>query len=65
MCQDYIITKYCPECNTELQVRYDYLKMETTCKYCGLVLHAPPEYGIIYPEIITKFVKKGSPDDSG
>lgn len=55
--QEYMIKKYCPNCYQELVVRYDFLKMETTCKWCGLVLRAPPAFGIVYPEVIIRKIK--------
>lgn len=48
----YRIIILCPNCKSRLRTKYDYLKMETTCKKCGLVLRAPPEYGVIYPSVI-------------
>ncbi|WP_292474223.1 TFIIB-type zinc ribbon-containing protein [Methanosphaera sp.] len=48
----YKIIILCPNCKTRLKTKYDYKKMETTCRKCGLVLKAPPEYGIIYPNVI-------------
>ena len=46
---------FCPECLTPLVIRYDYYKKETTCAMCGLVLRAPPEYGIVYPDVLCVF----------
>ena len=48
----YKIIILCPNCKRILTTKYDYKKMETTCYNCGLVLRAPPEYGIIYPNVI-------------
>ena len=52
--EQFIIQLYCPLCKKSLMTRYDYYKMETSCKNCGLLLRAPPEYGIVYPEVIRK-----------
>ena len=39
--------KVCPECLCN-RFHVDFYKQEITCKRCGLVLEAPPEYGIIH-----------------
>ena len=44
-------------CKELLETRYDYRHMETTCKSCGLVLRAPPTYGIVYPEVIRRKIR--------
>ena len=38
----------CPECHNTVLIN-DLLHDELYCKHCGLVLVAPPCYGLIFP----------------
>lgn len=40
--------KVCPECNNT-KFKTDTTHAETYCSKCGLIITAPPTYGIIYP----------------
>lgn len=42
------LLRICPECMGHT-FRYDPQRKEISCISCGLVILAPPEYAIIYP----------------
>ena len=42
----------CPECNTENPEMWDEVTEELYCYHCGLVLEAPPVYGLVFPGLL-------------
>ena len=51
------IIKLCPECG-EKKFKYDSIHQETYCENCGLIINAPPEFGIIFPGYMLINLKK-------
>lgn len=51
------IIKMCPECHST-KFQKDIRHQETYCSNCGLILIAPPEFGIIFPGYMLINLKK-------
>lgn len=47
----------CPECHST-KFQKDIKHQETYCSNCGLILIAPPEFGIIFPGYMLINLKK-------
>lgn len=45
----------CPECNNTVLIE-DFIRCELYCKHCGLVLVAPPCYGLVFPGVKKKII---------
>lgn len=52
-----ITKKICPNCKQQENTTTDNIHAETYCNHCGLILEAPPQYGIIFPGLYTITIK--------
>lgn len=54
--------RICPQCQSEEDTRYDDIHDELYCYHCGLVLEAPPYYGLDAPGLMLIVKSRSCPD---